>query len=164
MRFAVTDANIFIDLIRIELIDQLFQIDCEIHSSFEVFEELNDYQQQVLQTYTTAGKLTLNLLDPEDLEKVDSQPFPKTLSYTDSTVIFLALKLEASVLTGDGPLRKFCDTKKIEVHGILWLFDKFIIRGLLAKEFAAEKLEALLLYNERLPKSECTKRLTEWRS
>lgn len=164
MRFAVTDANIFIDLIRIELIDYLFQIDCEIHSSFEVFEELNEVQQNVLQTYISAGNLTLNLLSAEDQESIDLQPFPKTLSYTDATVIFLAQKLQASILTGDGPLRKFCDAKKIDVHGILWLFDTFIRKDLIVKQIAADKLEALLLYNDRLPKSDCHQRLTVWRS
>ena len=48
MRIAVTDANIFIDLFEIVWLENLFKIDLEIVTTREVFNELNEPQQESL--------------------------------------------------------------------------------------------------------------------
>jgi hypothetical protein len=44
MKLAVTDANIFIDLIKLQMLALLFNIDMEIHTTGEIVDQLNDQQ------------------------------------------------------------------------------------------------------------------------
>jgi len=46
MKIAVTDANIFIDLIKLQLLGHLFNIDLEIYTTREVIDQLNDAQYE----------------------------------------------------------------------------------------------------------------------
>ena len=41
MKVAVTDANIFIDLIFLDLIDHLFKLDVELYTTHEVVDLMN---------------------------------------------------------------------------------------------------------------------------
>ncbi|NCU05114.1 MAG: hypothetical protein GXC73_14130, partial [Chitinophagaceae bacterium] len=51
MKIAITDANIFIDLIRLQMLHFLFKIELEITTTLEVFEELHEWQQKELQQF-----------------------------------------------------------------------------------------------------------------
>jgi hypothetical protein len=51
----------------------------------------------------------------------------------------------------------------VTVAGIIYIFDQFVEHGLLSPADAAEKLEILLKYNNRLPKREIEARLSKWR-
>jgi uncharacterized protein YacL len=163
MKLAVTDANIFIDLIHIEWIDHVFALEVEIHTALEVFEELNDRQQQILAGFQTRGFLYIHSLSDSDRTEMKMVKVPRALSEADGVVVFLAKKLNAEVLTGDGPLRKHCLAEKIEVHGILWLIDTFLDMGLTTPDQCAACLERLMLYNNRLPVTECEQRLRRWK-
>jgi hypothetical protein len=88
---------------------------------------------------------------------------PSSLTREDITVVYLAKKLKAAVLSGDNPLRKFCAKQELEVKGILWLFDQFLHFGLIAHESAIERMNYLLSFNNRLPQKECEHRLKEWK-
>jgi predicted nucleic acid-binding protein len=162
MKIAITDANIFIDLIYLELHGELFALGVEIHSTLEVYDELNQIQQAALAKFVQESKLTLHLRGedgpPDNIQK------QKGLSESDKLVLHLAIKLDAFVLTGDGLLRKISKGNKIEIHGIFWLFDRFIEKKLITKKRACQCLSDLIGYNKRLPQEECDKRLAEWAS
>jgi hypothetical protein len=164
MKLAITDANIFIDLIHIEFIDHLFAIGLEIHTAIEVLAELNETQQRKLKEFEEKKALSVHRLEPHELEALKNIPIPKFLSNTDGIVFFLATKLQAIVLSGDGPQRKYCLSKNIEVHSILWLLDSFLEKELTTHQLSVAKLEKLILYNDRLPKPECHDRLVKWKS
>lgn len=51
----------------------------------------------------------------------------------------------------------------IEVHGILYIFDKMVEQKVLTPAIAADKLELLYSINHRLPKSEIDIRIKLWR-
>ena len=87
----------------------------------------------------------------------------KRLSDSDKSVFYLALKLDAFILTGDGVVRKISGFQKIEVHGILWLFDQFIENKLITKKIARVQLKHLMEYNKRLPVEDCEKRFLAWK-
>lgn len=87
---------------------------------------------------------------------------PKALEFPDKTVVYLAAKLAADVLTGDGPLRKFCIARQLTVRGILWLFDTFLKAQLISYPMAVERMTHLLSFNDRLPKDECLNRIKHW--
>lgn len=161
MKLAVTDANIFIDLIHTDLIGHLFSIDHEIHTCLEVFDELNEKQQRVLTFYQQGEKLTIHALTVAEQDQA-MLGLPRALSTTDGNVLYLAKKLQASIPTGDGALRKHSLKLNFEVHGILWLFECFHDGQFVSTVHCIEKLKQLIDYNDRLPKAECDKLLEKW--
>ena len=160
MKLAVTDANIFIDLIKMEILGYLFNIGIEIHTTVEILDQLNEPQRQILNQYIQSLKVTK--FTAQELQQATAMPAPAALEFPDKSVVFLALKLEASVLTGDGPLRKFCTSKHLDVRGIIWLFDTFLEQELISYQIAIDKMKLLMSFNDRLPKNECLERLKKW--
>ena len=163
MKLAVTDANIFIDLIKLQMLALLFNIDMEIHTTGEIVDQLNNQQLTHLTEFIESQHLHVHYLSAAELQEVVELVAPRALELADKSVAWLSLQLEATVLTGDGPLRKFCQTKHLEVRGIIWLFDVIVERGLVSPLIAAEKMEFLLCFNSRLPKEECSYRIQQWR-
>jgi len=163
MRVAVTDANIFIDLIKLDLIAHLFGIGLEIFTTAEVLEELNDRQVALLRQFEQDGLLTVKVLTDEHRNAVTMLKVQAGLSYTDRSVIVLSEVLDALVLTGDRKVRKYCIAQQKEVRGIIWLFDCFLQFQCIDHAVAVEKMEGLMQINNRLPLEECLERLGRWR-
>ena len=97
--------------------------------------------------------------DKDIIELYKLQAIAKGLSIEDCSVYFHADKLDAMILSGDNKLRKFAESNKKEVHGILWIFDKLVSAEIIIKGIAFKKLEQLMKINKRLPGLECQKRL-----
>ena len=57
MKLAVTDANIFIDLIQLGLLDLLFKVDLQIYTTHEVVQELNSTQQLELTLFAKSEQI-----------------------------------------------------------------------------------------------------------
>lgn len=163
MRVTVTDANIFIDLIKLDLITHLFAIELEIFTTAEVLEELNDEQVALMRQFERDGLLVVKLLSETERNAVSQLKAQAGLSYTDRTVIVLAESLDALLLTGDGKVRKYCLAQRKEVRGIIWLFDRFLELQCIDHALAVEKMEGLMRINNRLPLEECLERLGRWR-
>jgi len=162
MKIAVTDANIFIDLIKLQLLGHLFNIDFEIHTTREVIDQLNDAQYDKVEQLVQSNNLKVCHFTGQELSEINDLKCPRALEFPDRTVIYLASKIAAEVLTGDGPLRKFCAANGLIVHGIIWLFDEFLAKELIEPAFAVEKLNELLGFNSRLPKDDCLGRIKQW--
>jgi hypothetical protein len=54
---AVTDANIFIDLIRLDLLSPLFDLDLELHTTSFVVDELNTNQLVFLEPFINQERI-----------------------------------------------------------------------------------------------------------
>lgn len=169
MKIAVTDACIFIDLHDLNLTNLLFSLQLEIHTSLDVFNELHIHQQNLLLAFHSIGKLTIHNILAEDRINIQKQNYPKALSNNDKTVLFLAEKIQAMILSSDKAVRNCAKKNSIEYHGMLWVFDKLIETNLLSPSQATQKLETLiktnLVYqnNAELVK-EMNIRLKKWRS
>ncbi len=70
IQLAVTDANIFIDLIILELIEHLFGLDIEIHTTREVFDQLTTRQKEILNAYHLSGELTVYEFSEQEIEEI----------------------------------------------------------------------------------------------
>ena len=167
MRLAITDACIFIDLIELQLTSEFFKLSIEIHTSLDVFNELYDEQKELLKAYSSVGKLTIHNITSEDKGLIQKEPFPKSLSDSDKTVIYLANKLNAILLSSDKAVRKYAKSIAVEYHGMLWIFDNLIEHKLISPGLAIQKIEMLfsnnIVYqnNEELG-NEKNKRLAFW--
>lgn len=147
MKLAVTDACIFIDLYELQLTSKFFQLELELHTSVDVFNELYEQQQELLKAYQNNGKLFLHSLEEKDREAIKKMGLSAGLSESDKTVLYVAEQLDAMVLSSDKAVRKQAKKRTIEYHGMLWIFDCLVKDGLLSKLEATQKLTKLISTN-----------------
>lgn len=168
IKIAVTDACIFIDLYDLGLVASFFNLDIEIHTTSGVYFELYPEQQQVLKAYQSVDKLIIHNLQEQDFIEIYAEKYPKSLSETDKSVLHLANKINACVLSSDKALRNCAKNKFIEYHGMIWIFDKLVESAILTKREAAHKLEQLvatnfIFRNNQQLVEEIEKRLKIWK-
>lgn len=167
IKIAVTDANIFIDLYDLEIINSFFDLDIEVHTTSTVLYELYLNQQQILLAYHSVGKLEIHNLKMEDYEEIFNENYPKSLSEADKSVLHVANKINAYVLSSDKAVRNFARIKNIKYHGMIWVFDKLVENKVLSGNEAKLKLKKLLetnfIYrNNQTLVEEIEKRLNTW--
>jgi hypothetical protein len=166
-KIAVTDACIFIDLYDLQLVTLFFSLDIEVHTTSAVLYELYPEQQQILKVYHSVGRLIIHNLLEKDFFEIYSQGYPKSLSETDKSVLYIANKLDACVLSSDKALRNCAKNKGIEYHGMIWIFDKLVETSALTKKEAIKKLKQLVdtnfvFQNNQQLVVEIEKRLKIW--
>jgi len=163
MIFLVNDANILIDLLKLNLLDTFFQLDYDFQVTDLVLGEVREDNIEDLGRYLEASLLTTQGFTAAEIGEISAlyTTFP-SLSFADCSCIYLAEKLSATLLTGDGALRRIATERELPVHGILWVFDKMIESGLITTTGAREALLRLMEFNQRLPLRECKKRLQDW--
>ncbi|MCG6189952.1 PIN domain-containing protein [Maribellus maritimus] len=169
IKIAVTDACIFIDLCDLDLVALFFKLEIEIHTTSAVYFELFEKQQQVLNAYQSVEKLIIHNLKEQDFIEIHSENYPKSLSETDKSVLHIANKLNACVLSSDKTVRNCAKNKDIEYHGMIWIFDKLVEANILTKRDAANKLKQLvasnfIFQNNKPLVDEIRKRLKAWSS
>lgn len=147
MKIAITDACIFIDLYELGLTAAFFGLHLEVHTSYDVFAELYPDQQKLLNEYQSIGKLVIHNLQAEDVLEISSCTYPRALSYTDKTVLHLAKKLDAIVVSSDKAVRNYANRNIIEYHGMLWIFDQLVETGSITTLKAAIKLQEMVRFN-----------------
>lgn len=167
LKIAVTDACIFIDLYDLNLIAEFFNLEIEAHTTSTVLFELFDTQQEILKAYQSVNKLTVHNLQETDFTEIYSGAYPNSLSEADKSVLHIANRLDACVLSSDKTLRNCAKNKGIEYHGMLWIFDRFVEHGILSHPSAATKLKQLIDTNSiymsnRQLALEIEKRIKEW--
>lgn len=167
MKLAVTDACIFIDLIELRLTSEFFTLPIEIHTSLDVFNELYSEQKEILKAYRSVGKLSIHNLSSEEKNQLKEEKFPKSLSENDKTVIFLADKLNATVISSDKAVRNYARSKVIEYHGMLWIFDNLVDFKLISPPIAITKIDKLfsknIIYQNNIELAfEKRKRILHW--
>lgn len=144
MKLAITDACIFIELHLLRLHAPFFKMNVEIHTSVDVFNELYPEQQELLKAYEVNQKLFIHSLTETDRKTVMNTSYPAALSENDKSVLYIALKLEAMVLSSDKAVRKQAKKQASEVHGMFWILDRLVENGLLSKVDAIVKLRQMM--------------------
>jgi len=163
MAIAVNDANIFIDLFEIDLIDTFFKLNLDLHTTNLVMNELDFEQKLALEKQVACKKLTVKKLDERELEYLMAREISSNkLSKQDVSVYAYAKDLKATILTSDNRLRKEAKEKGFEVHGILWVFETMISEKLIKPKKAIDKLIELMKINTWLPMDECHNRIDKW--
>lgn len=164
-KIVVSDTNIFIDLVKLELLGDFFSLPWDIHTTDFVISELEVPEQKAAVTaFIKRKKLTVGKLDAEEVGIIveRSEETGGKISITDFSVCHYAQKNNYTLLTGDMNLRKVAIKENISVHGILFLFDEFVKHAILPPEFAADTLKKLKEINTRLPLDEVNTRINKW--
>ncbi|PCJ98711.1 MAG: hypothetical protein COA50_00245 [Flavobacteriaceae bacterium] len=164
MKIVINDANILIDLVKLELLEAFSNLSFDLHTTDFVFEELNDKQRKPITELSELKKLgIIETITMEDFQGINViLENSKGLSFEDCSVWYYSKKLSGVLLTGDGKLRKLASKDNIEVRGIIYLFDEFLNQELISFEEAVEKIKQLSQLNNRLPKKEIEKRIDYW--
>jgi predicted nucleic acid-binding protein len=168
MNIAITDACIFIDLYELQLTAEFFGLEIQVHTSVDVINELYINQQQLLKAFESVGKLTVHKISESDRLEILKTPYSKALSESDKSVLHLATKLNASLLSSDKKIRQTAKNNAIEYHGMFWIFDQLVNFKLITKQTAIVKLKKLvesnLIYqNNQEILFEMNKRLQSWK-
>ena len=163
----VSDTNIFIDLIEIGLLDDLFSLPWEIHTTDLVMLELKDAnQKQVVMEHKNKGDLHIKEYDTQEMLALarfhTEQGKTTKISFQDCSVLQYAKSGGYSLLTGDYKLRSVATKSQVDVHGIVYVIDKLVDGSLISKQNAASKLQELTKMNPRLPLPEIEKRIKLW--
>jgi predicted nucleic acid-binding protein len=166
MRVIINDANILIDLVHLDLMNEFIQLEIELKTTDFVFEELNDNQKIIIAEFIASGNIELIITEKEeDFEGITTiLENSSGLSFEDCSVWHYANKLDGILLSGDGRLRKQATANGILVKGILYVFDQLLLNNLISFNYAIEKLEILYEINPRLPIDSKNERIANWSS
>ncbi len=154
----VTDANIFIDLLALELIDPFLVQDIEIWTTQEVLLELYPHDAELIISYDS-----IHVQNELDIIHTDKRQFSRHFSVADKSLLRLVSTLKTAILlSGEKRMRSWCKRHNIETHGIIWVLQVLINNSDLSSEQAAFKLKELLIINKWLPMKICLDQIEKW--
>lgn len=108
MKIVINDANILIDLVKLELLEAFSKLTFDLHTTDFVIEELSDQQRGPITELSESNKLgIIETIKIEDFQGINSiLENSSGLSFEDCSVWYYSKKLSGILLTGDGKLRK----------------------------------------------------------
>lgn len=163
MKVAVIDACVLIDLANGGLLEAWFQLGIETHTTDLVLRQVKkDHQGQAVTAFVEAGRLKVETLTGKQVLQMRAELGHLPVGVEDQSALFLAMELDAILLTGDRRLRLEGLRKSLEVRGMLWVLDELVARRHLTPKLAAVKLQKLLADGAFLPPDECAKRFKAW--
>lgn len=164
-RIVVSDTNIFIDLVKLSILPDLFSLPWEIHTTDFVMNELVDTEQfSDVNSFRENGRLTVGKHSAEEVQIIFNESgLPGCrLSPTDLSVALYAHKNNFSILTGDKRLKDYAQKEGIEVHGILFLFEAMVDNKIIPPDSAINLLTQLQAINKWLPSDIIEKMIQQW--
>ena len=166
MKILINDANILIDLVKVDLLNQFASLSYDLYTTDFILEEVNQKQKEKINKVISDDKITLIITSQiEDFQGIyDLLAISSGLSFEDCSVWYYSKKMDGTLITGDRKLRKIVERNEIEVRGIIFILDEILSQGLISFDIAIEKIKLLYQLNVRLPQKERVKRLELWKS
>ncbi len=161
MKILINDANILIDLLHLELIEEFCSLDFKLYTVDVIIEELNEVQKATIYQFDSIIILELNT--NQILEVAAILQANKGLSFEDCAVWYYSRELQGILMSGDGKLRNKAKESGIEVRGILYLFDQLLVQDKVDFEVAISKINQLKQLNNRLPQKQIDLRISSWK-
>jgi predicted nucleic acid-binding protein len=157
----ISDANIFIDLEKIGLLDVFHQLSHRIVTTDFIYNELYSNQKEKLDI------LKIEILTFNENELIDFyNNYTKLgkvgISSQDYSLIYKAKKIKGSIITGDKALKNYIKRENINVFGVFFILDEILKENLISNDIWKSKLLDLQNINKRLPKKEFEKRLNTY--
>jgi rRNA-processing protein FCF1 len=154
----ISDANIFIDLDKTDLLKHFDGLGFTIATSDFVYAELNAKQKSIV----NALNIAIYEMDGTELIGFHSEFLAlnlKKLSYQDYSIFYYARKYDAEVLSNDMRLRKYATRKSIPVKGLFYILDEMVLQGCVSASTMIKKLTLLKEINKRVPIKEIDDRI-----
>ena len=114
----ISDTNIFLDLITVNMLDFLFQLPCDICTTDFVTNEIEWPEQKAeVDKHIKIKNLKEITFNYEELVEINDLYNSNSTSMTDCSVWYYAKKTGCRLLTGDGKLRKAAEKDNVKVSG-----------------------------------------------
>ena len=89
MQIIINDANILIDLLKIDLVDSFFQLPYQMHTTEEVLAEVEETNKKVFETYVNANQFHVKVFEyPEIVNITQLLEKYSSLSFQDCGCFF----------------------------------------------------------------------------
>lgn len=157
----VVDANVLIDLRSGGIVTEFFRLPLRASVPDVILAEMLDGRQV---DFLEQGLIEHEFSGKQVKEVHQLRSVQRNISVNDMFAFVLARDTRATLLTGDGNLRRFARQQMVNVHGMLWVLDELVRLNVIIKPAAAIALEKMLRDGARLPREECESRLIRWRS
>jgi predicted nucleic acid-binding protein len=159
MKLHINDANILMDIVKLNLTASFLALEFELYTTDFVFAEMEPEQQEQLLSDT----LIKIGASPEDMTAIfELSELHKGLSYEDCSTWYFAQKMNGILVTGDGKLRTKARASGVEVRGMIYIIEQIKNQNLLPIIDCIEKLKSLKELNDRLPMDEINNRIQTW--
>lgn len=156
----VNDTNIFIDLCKINLLNEFFALPLQIHTTDFVIGELveKDQRDSVLAFYK-AQKLFIKSHSAKEVAEIAAfqAECKNNVSIADCSVWLYSKQNQFLLITGDNKLRKSAIASGTAVSGILYIFNQLVEHAIISPQQCIDKLNELSDQNIRLPRKEIEK-------
>ncbi len=156
MKVVITDANIFIDLFEMDLLEGFFKLPYFISTSVFVLEELDDIKP-IVEKLVNVIPVT-----DQDLTAMAQIDWPKPFSFPDRTMLYLAQVHQMMVLSGERRMMAWCKENALEGHGLLYILDAMITNKVCKPKTVCKKLRMLVGNNMWLPIELCKEMMQIW--
>lgn len=153
----IKDACVLFDLMDLEILPLFYELDIVVFTTPQVIAEITDEEQlREVNQYIDSGKLLIDVFGSVEtiIVIIDANP---GLSFTDGSIIELASRKHATVLSSDKSLRKESERRGLTVRGVLWVIEKLERNQLLTVAKALELLGKYHKVNVRAPLTEIDK-------
>lgn len=161
MPILVSDTSVLIDLERAQVLEDMFRLPFEfaVPDLLYARELAGDLGDQLM-----GLGLRVEVLTPVELTRATTVHRQNArLSVPDTFAFAIAESRGWTLLTGDGTLRELATAEQIDMHGVLWLFDKLADGNHVAFERLHDGLSTLFAHPRcRLPAHEVRRRLARF--
>jgi predicted nucleic acid-binding protein len=163
MLLAISDASVLVDMADTGLLMPLTKLPYRfVVPDFVVKEVTRVGQKDIVERLVGTTRLSVLAASADDLrlmeELLSVQP---ALSFADCSVVILAERHGALILTNDSRMRKVSERKNLVCHGTLWIVRQLVQETIVTAERARRAVFQLLEANPRLPKADCERLLGE---
>lgn len=165
MDVVVNDTNIFLDLLSVELLEDVFKLPLRFHTvDYVIAELIIPEQKDAINHFVDLGKLIVKEFSENEFIEIINMYMTRqsNISVTDCSVWYYAKKNDYRLLTGDGKLRSSATADGVIVSGVLYLTDMLVDCGIVPPKDMAEKLRKLCLINKRLPQRLIDERISNY--
>jgi len=147
----IKDACLLIDLVDLNLMTEFFELNLTVITTIQVIGEITDEHQRIeVNKFIDNGKLQIESEGKLLIISAINDKYPG-LSIADSSVLELAIRKEAIVLSSDGLIRKISLKENLCVRGLVWIIEELYNSNLINIEIALKKLEKYKKLNLRAP-------------
>lgn len=151
----VKDACIIIDLIELNLLEIFLLLDYEVVTTLSVVSEITNEEQRIqIDSFIASKSIKIEAEGSlSDIMTLKSKYIG--LSYADATVLELALRKKATLVTADRLLRKAGVNENNKVHGTLWIIKTMHYCRVISCKEAIEHINKLSNINKRICQDMC---------
>jgi hypothetical protein len=163
MKKVIVDANVCIDLLKVDLFEAFLRLEWGKYITDMVFTEVQEPNVQQVYDAIDENRLILVSIGGNEQNTINKIRHKYNgLSIPDCSCYHVAKEMALTVLTGEKQLTKIVKKDKIAAHGTLYIFEEMVKANIITTNRAHRKLTELMKKNSWLPIRECNRLLKKW--